>query len=253
MITNKLKKVVSSGGTVIGTFIVSASPDLVEIAAISGFNFVVIDNEHGFICPESLQHLVRAAELRGIAPIVRIPNARESTILHTLDIGAHGIQVPQVNNAQTALEIVRYSKFAPAGRRGVAFPRAADYAMAEMTQYFRDVNDQTMIITHCENEECLLSLDEICAITEVDVVFIGPYDMSQSMGVIGQVTHPKVEDAVKKVLEVTKKHGKAAGIFAGSGAIAKERAKQGFQYIAIGMDTVLFGQKCKQEVSAYRD
>ena len=252
MVNNRLKKVFAEGKAALGTFISTNAPDLVEIAGITGFDFVVIDNEHGPIGHESSQHLIRAAELRGITPIVRIPNSLESTILHTLDVGAHGIQVPQVNDPETARRIVNCSKYYPLGRRGVAFPRSADYGLTDLNKYFEYENSQVMIVTHCENAACLENLDAICQIPGIDVVFLGPYDMSQSMGITGQVTHPRIQEAARKVVETTKKYGIAAGIYAGSGAIAKERAAQGFQYIAVGSETILYSAMCRQEVEAFR-
>lgn len=252
MVINSLKKKFSEGKTAIGTFIVCNAPDLVEISALAGFEFVIIDNEHGPMAAESSQHLIRAAELSGITPIVRIPNKLESTILHILDVGAHGIQVPQVNDAQAAKEIVCSSKYDPIGRRGIAFPRSADYGLTDLSKYSEYENSQTMIITHCENKICLENLEEICQIPEIDVIFFGPYDMSQSMGVMGQVTHELVENAAKKIVEITKKYGKVAGVYAGNGEIAKRRAAQGFQYIVIGMDTTLYGAKCIEEIKAFR-
>lgn len=251
MIKNKLKRKLYEGKAVIGTFFVCNAPDLVEIAGLAGFDFVIIDNEHGPMRAESTQHLIRAAEVRGLTPIVRIPDRLESTILHTIDIGAHGIQVPQVNDANAAKEIIERSKYEPVGKRGLAFPRSADYGMCDINSYTDNANNETLIITHCENKMCLENLEEICQIPEIDVIFIGPYDMSQSMGVTGQVTHELVENAAKKVLEITKKYNKIAGIFAGNGEIAKNRAEQGFKYIAIGMDTTLFSAKCKEEVSKF--
>ena len=253
MVVNKLKERLARGETAIGTFIASGSPDLVEILGLTGFHFVVIDCEHSFYGPEKIQHMIRAAELRGITPIIRIPNAMEFNILHVLDVGAHGIQVPQVNDAQTAREIVAHAKYSPAGRRGIVAPRAADYGMTNLTEYFSYENEQTMIITHCENQNCLDNLEEICQIPEIDVVFLGPYDMSQSLGILGQVTHEKIEDAAKRVLEITRKYNKIAGIYTGSGAQAKERARQGFRYIAVSTDTFLFADKYKQEYQAFQD
>ena len=253
MVNNRLKRIFAEGKAAIGTFVNYNSPDMVEILGITGFDFVVIDNEHGPLGQESSQNLIRAAELRGITPIVRIPNSMESTILHILDVGAHGIQVPQVNDPETAAAIVSRSKYAPIGRRGVAFPRSADYGLTDLNGYFKHENDEVMIITHCENTLCLDNLDAICRIPEIDVIFLGPYDMSQSMGITGQVTHPRIEEAARKVVETTQKYGKIAGIFAGSGAVAKERAAQGFKYLTIGTDAFFFAAKCRQEVEAFRN
>lgn len=253
MVNNRLKKIFAEGGTALGTFVVSNAPDLVEIVGLTGFDFVIVDNEHGPLGHESSQHLIRAAELRGITPIVRIPNYMESTILHTLDIGAHGIQVPQVNDPEIARTIISYSKYHPLGRRGVALPRSADYGLSmDISKYFEHENSQTTVVIHCENTMCLENLDAICQIPGIDVVFFGPYDMSQSMGIPGQITHPRIQEAARKVVETTKKYGKVAGTFTGNGAIAKERAAEGFRYIAIGVDTFLYAAKCKQEIAAFR-
>ena len=251
VIQNKLKRKLNEGKAAIGTFMVCNAPDLVEIAGLAGFDFVVIDNEHGPMRAESSQHLIRAAEFRGITPIVRIPNRQESTILHTLDIGAHGIQVPQVNDADAAKEIIERSKYEPVGKRGLTFPRSADYGLCDISNYTNNANNETLIITHCENKTCLENLEEICKIPEIDVIFLGPYDMSQSMGVTGQVTHELVENAAVRVLEITKKYNKAAGIFAGNGEAAKKRAQQGFKYITIGVDTTMFGAKCVEEINKF--
>ena len=252
MVNNKLKKIFNEGKAALGSFINSNAPDFVEVFALAGFDFLVIDNEHGPLGHESSQHLIRAAELRGITPIVRIPDAMESTILHTLDVGAHGIQVPQVNDPEIAQAIVSRSKYYPLGKRCVAFPRSADYGLTDLGKYFDYENSQVMIVVHCENTTCIENLDAICQIPGIDVIFLGPYDMSQSMGITGQVTHPRIQEAARKVLAATKKYGKVAGIFAGSGAIAKERAAQGFQYITVGTDTTLLAAKCKQEAEAFR-
>lgn len=251
MFVNKLKNKLKAGEAAIGTFIVSNAPDFVEIAGLAGFDFVIIDNEHGPMRAESSQHMIRAAEVRGITPIVRIPDRLESTILHTLDIGAHGIQVPQVNDYQAAKEIIERSKYEPIGKRGLAFPKSADYGLSCVSNFTEHSNEQTLIITHCENKTCLENLEDICKIPEIDVIFFGPYDMSQSLGVTGQVTHELVENAAKKVLEITKKYNKAAGIFAGNGEVAKKRAAEGFKFIAIGMDITLYSSKCKEEVNKF--
>ena len=252
MIHNKLKQIFAEGKAALGSFVTLNAPDLVEILALAGFDFVVIDNEHGPMGQESSQNLIRAAELRGITPIVRVPDTMEGTILHILDVGAHGIQVPQVNDPEIAQAIVQRSRYRPLGMRGVAFARSGDYGLTDMSRYFDHENSQVMVVAHCENTTCLENLDAICSVPGIDVIFLGPYDMSQSMGITGQVTHPRIQEAAEKVVAAAKKHGKVAGIFAGSGAVAKERASQGFQYITVSVDISLFGEKCRQEAAAFR-
>ncbi len=251
MVHNWLKQKLKNGESCIGTFLMCDDPDLTELTAIAGFDFAIIDGEHGPLAPETMLAMVRTAELRGMSPIIRIPNHLESSVLHNLDIGAHGIQVPQVNTYEQALAIVGHAKYEPIGHRGVAFPRAADYGFTDLSKYFAYENEQTMIVTHCENKTCLDNLEKICSIPEVDVIFLGPYDMSQSMGVTGQVTHPLVEEAASFVVKTCQKYGKVAGIFCGNGEIARKRAEQGFRYLPIGMDVTLFGAKMKEEYAKF--
>jgi 4-hydroxy-2-oxoheptanedioate aldolase len=252
MVHNRLKEIFAAGKAALGTFVNWDVPDVVEIIALAGFDFVVLDNEHGPLTHATSQNLIRAAELRGITPIVRVPNMFESTILHTLDVGAHGIQVPQVNDAQSAAAVVGRAKYQPLGSRGVAFPRSADFGMTDLGKYFDYENSQVMIIAHCENTKCLENLDAICAVAGIDVIFLGPYDMSQSMGITGQVDHPRIQEAAQMVVRSAKKYGKAAGIFASSGEAARDLAEQGFQYITVGTDTVLFGAACRRTAEAFK-
>lgn len=253
MFENKLKNIFQSGDAAIGSFITCNSPDLIEIMALSGFDFVVIDTEHGPVSVESTQHLIRAAEVQGITPITRVTESSESTILRSLDVGAHGIQVPQVNNKNTALNIVKSTKYFPVGNRGLALARSGNYGIVNPLDYFKKANEETMIIVHCENKVCLDNLEEIVKIPEIDVVFLGPFDMSQSLGIPGQINHPLIEEACNKVVDICKNAGKVAGIFVLDGSQAKLRAKQGFQYITIGLDTTLFSKVCKNEIQSFRD
>ncbi len=249
MFHNKIKSTIQNGGTAIGTFFTCNAPDLVEIIALSGFDFVVIDTEHGPLSIESTINLIRAAELRGITPITRTTNTMESTILRSLDVGSHGIQVPQVPNAEIAKQIVKSAKYFPIGNRGLAMPRSSDYGIHPPMEYFKHTNRETMIIVHCENEESLNNIDEIAQIPEIDVIFLGPFDMSQSLGIPGEVNHPLIKEAANKVIRVCQANGKAAGIFVSSGEQAKIKMQEGFQYITIGMDTTLFSKICSQEIS----
>ena len=249
MFKNKLKEFIKEGKAGIGTFVMCNSPDIVEVIALTGFDFIVIDTEHGPLSVESTQNLIRAAELRGITPITRVTECSETTILRSLDVGAHGIQVPQVNDRKTAEDVVRRAKYYPEGYRGIAMPRAANYGTVNPLDYFKIENEETMVVVHCENKIGLDNLEEIVKVPSIDVIFLGPFDMSQSLGIPGQVNHPLIEQAAERVLKVSKSAGKAAGIFVSTGEQAKLRREQGFQYITIGMDVTLFGIVCKNEIA----
>ncbi|MCP2238951.1 HpcH/HpaI aldolase family protein [Thermoanaerobacterium thermosaccharolyticum] len=249
MIKNKLKDKLKNGDTAIGTFVMCNSPEIVEIVGITGFDFVVLDTEHGPLSIESTQNLIRAAEVRGITPITRITESSETTVLRSLDVGAYGIQVPQVNDAHTASEIVKFSKYYPKGIRGIAMPRSGDYGNVDVSKYIENANDETIIIVHCENKQSLDNLDEIAKVPGIDVIFLGPYDMSQSLGIPGQVNHPYIQEAAQRVIKVCRQNGIAAGTFVGNGEEARKKAEQGFQYIIMGMDVTLFSNVCKYEIS----
>ncbi len=248
MFVNELKKKLAQKQPVIGTFIMSNSPDAVEICALSGYDFVVLDNEHGPRHPQELQHMIRAAQSREITPIVRVPKCDVHYILQTLDIGAYGVQVPQINTVNEAQAVVDFAKYAPIGKRGVAATKAADYGLRDFSSYLEQANRETLVVVHCEDIRCMEALPEICQIDAVDVIFLGPYDMSQSLGITGQVTHPLVEDVAKNLLEITAKYNKSAGIFVGDGEAAKMRIDQGFTYVTINCDYMHLAKSLKKEI-----
>lgn len=252
MFKNHLKERLSQGATVLGTFITIDSPDLVEVIGLSGFEFVVLDTEHGPFTTEATTNLIRAAELRGITPITRVTESSETTILRSLDVGTHGIQVPQVNDAATARQLVQAAKYFPIGNRGMALPRASDYGTLNPLEYFKRANEETLIVVHCENKTSLDNLEEIAKIPEIDVIFLGPFDMSQSLGIPGQLNHPLIQEASEHILKISHLYGKAAGIFAIGGEQARMRAEQGFRYIALGIDVTLFAKSCRQEIAIFR-
>ncbi len=252
MFKNRLKKMMKEGETALGIFNMINSPELVEILGISGFDFLVIDTEHGPNSVESAQTLIRAAEYRGMTPVVRATENSRTKILRLLDVGAHGIQVPQVNSREEAEAVVDAVKYFPLGTRGVALTRVADYGNIKALDYFSQANEETLVVAQCENIKGLEALDEIVKVPSVDVVFLGPFDMSQSLGVPGEVYHPKVEEAAARVVSIARKAGKAAGIFVLDGEQARRRAEQGFQYITINAETSLLGNACKKELEVAR-
>lgn len=252
MFENKLKRMMKNGKTAFGTFAMIDSPELVEILGISGFDFIVIDAEHGPNSVESSQNLIRSAQLRNMSPVVRVTENSRTMILRLLDVGACGIQVPQINSKEEALAVVDAAKYFPLGSRGVALTRSADFGNVKALDYFTEANEETMVVVQCENVKGLEVLEEIAAVPCVDVIFLGPFDMSQSLGVPGEVYHPEVEKAAERVLDVCGKSGKTAGIFVLDGEQARRRAQQGFKYITINLDAALIGNACRRELESAR-
>lgn len=237
MFQNTLKEKMKAGHTVYGLFINSGSTIACEIAGLAGFDFALIDSEHGPTDVLLNRELITAAEYRGAAPIVRVSNGSSDLILRTLDVGAHGIMVPQVNTAEQARQIAEAARYYPRGHRGVATTRAADYGFcAPLSHYFELANQRNLVIVQCENTACVPRLDEICAVDGVDRVFVGPFDLSSSMGQPGKVEYASIREVANRVLEATDAHGKFAGIFTKDPAEARMYAEMGFRFIIVSTD-----------------
>lgn len=248
MFTNELKKKLKAGKTAFGVFNLINTPEVIEIMGLAGFDFVVIDGEHGPAGPLDSQDLIRAAEFRNMTPVVRATENARTTILRFLDVGAHGIQIPQINSAEEASEAVKRAKYFPEGNRGIALPRSADYGAVPPLDYFNHANGETLVVAQCESVRGLENVEEIARVPGVDVVFLGPFDMSQSMGIPGQLDHPRVEEAAEKILKACRDNGKAAGIFVVDGKNARKRAEQGFQYITINLESSLLYKAFRNEL-----
>lgn len=237
MKTNSLKEKLTSGASVIGPFCKMADPAVAEIAALSGFDFLIIDMEHGPYGFESAQNLVRAAEARGITPVIRITENSETLILRALDIGVKCIQVPQICSKEDALKVVKAANFYPKGERGMCrYVRAADYTTIDGKSHFGCANDYIQTIVHIEGMEGINNLEEIIAVDGIDIIFLGPYDLSQSCGVPGEVFHEKVMNRMKEAVQLAKSHGKVVGTFTESTEKAKMWSDLGVQYISYAVD-----------------
>lgn len=247
MVKNSLKQKLKEGKTLYGPFCKIQDPTIVEISALSGFDFVIIDMEHGPYSIESTQNMVRAAEARGITPVVRVTENSETLILRTLDIGVKCIQVPQICTKADADRLVKSTKFYPKGERGMCrYVRAAEYTNINAANHFGNANDDVITIIHIEGMQGINNLEEIVQVDGIDVIFLGPYDLSQSCGVPGLVNDPKVVDAMKGAVETAKKYGKAVGTFTETAEKAKMWKDIGVQYISYAVDVGLVMNSFKE-------
>jgi len=234
---NNLKEALKEGKNVFGPFMKFTDPAAVEIMGFAGFDFVIIDAEHGPISMQNAQNMIRAAESVNITPVIRVGNNDEALILRALDIGAQGIEIPQINNKSQAIKAVRSVKYAPQGERGVCrYVRAANYSSMDKFKYFKYANDETMIIAHIEGVEGINNLSEILSVPDVDVIFVGPYDLSQSLGIPGEVNHPLVTEKMQEVVLKCKENKIAVGTFADDIKTAKSWISLGVQYMAFSVD-----------------
>lgn len=232
---NKLK----SGDVVFGVFCKTTAPEMIECLGYAGFDFCILDQEHGPVGMETLQNLIRAAEMSGICPLVRAQEINELGVSHPLDVGAAGVQVPQVNSLADAKRVIELARFAPRGKRGVCrFVRAARYTNIERDEYFKQANE-TIIILQLEGA-AIDAYREVVKLEDVDVFFIGPYDISQTLGKTGQIDDPEVQAKIREIIGIIRGAGKAVGIFADTPEQVKRWIAAGVQYIAYSVDYGIF-------------
>ncbi len=240
----EFKKKLSDGETVFGPFMKTSDAAFVEITGHAGFDFVILDMEHAPFTYANLQNLVMAAELSGTLPVVRAQNSNDIFISKALDIGALAVQVPHITNAAEAESSISAAKFHPSGQRGMdPFVRAASYSSIPRDTYFSQANE-TLVILQLEGKEAIDNLDEIMDVAGVDILFIGPYDLSQSMGVPGQVSHPSVIGHMETIVTRAKERGIVVGTFSDTLESARMWQDAGIQYISYGVDVFLFKNAC---------
>jgi len=237
---NKVKKVINEGKTVYGSFVQIPSPAVVEILAHAGFDFVIIDTEHAPFSIETAENLVRAAQLHDICPIIRVTDNDPTKILRALDTGAYGVHIPHVSSRTDAEAIIKAAKYAPQGERGACpYVRAADYSAFDQNEYFLSANENTLLVALIEGIEGVNNIDEILSVPGIDVAFLGPYDLSQSLGLIGQIDHPQVMKELEKVIMKANEKNVIIGTFADTIERAFKWRDLGCRFIAYSLDVGL--------------
>lgn len=238
----------------VGPFSKSSDPSIIECMGLAGFDFLVIDLEHSPNTIESAQNLIRAASLHKMTPIIRVGENNESLISKVLDIGAQGVQVPQIGNKEDAIKVVEAAKFSPLGMRGVCrYVRSAGFSSMDKNIYFKESNENTLVILQIEGKEGIENLDSILEVDGVDIIFIGPYDLSQSLGVPGQINHPKVMDAMKNVVNKAKLENKIVGTFIETLEDLKMWKELGVLYLSYKVDVGIFFDACYSINKACRE
>lgn len=241
MLNNSIKEKIKNDEPVFGSFVKIYSPAMVEIMGQAGFDFIILDTEHYYMTHEQVENMVRAADINKMCTIVRVQDATEPTILHALDSGASGIQVPSLRTPEEASEVIKNSKYYPIGERGWGNgTRAGNYAFTPASEYIKYANENSLVVIHVENVDMLEQIDKLCQIPYVDVVFVGPGDLSQSMGKPGQISDPEVVANVEKVIKTAKKYGKGAGTFVASEESMKHFMELGARYFAWKSDITLY-------------
>ncbi len=238
MAAGNLKQRLKAGETLFGIFCDIPSPQIVEMAGLIGYDFAFIDAEHTAAGLDTVEHMVRAADTRGLASLVRVGHNHHSSILRHVDNGANGVLMPLVNSAEDVRDAVAAVKYPPLGRRGLAHVRAAGYAVnTGLGEFMAQSNAETVVMVQIETAEAVKNLDAICAVEELDAVFFGATDLAASLGYSAQLQasgseHPEIIKLVLDLGERAMKAGKPVGISAHSPAAYNRWCSAGFQIVA---------------------
>jgi 4-hydroxy-2-oxoheptanedioate aldolase len=232
-----LRSRIHAGETLIGVFSDLASPLAAELCGQAGFDWTVLDLEHGAATEADLLALMYAVEATPMAPIVRVPSAERIRVGRALDLGAAGIMLPQLQSLDEVRAAVRYLRYPPAGARGVALrTRGAGMGSLAHADVARVVNERVVGIVQIEARGTVAAAESIAALDEVDVLFVGPADLSHALGVPGQFEAPEYQDALRSVVAGCQRHGKAAGILIYDAAALPAHLDLGFRFVGLGSE-----------------
>ena len=250
-----LRKQLSETGYLVGSWINTASPITAELMANCGFDFLTVDAEHSAVELPQAQALFQAIRSGNpnCAPLVRVPAADYAAIKRYMDAGAQGVVVPLINDAQQAREVVRAVKYPPQGQRGVGFCRDNCYGLT-LDARVAAANEETLVCLQIEHVDGVRNLESILGVAGVDAVFIGPYDLTASMGITAQFDHPEYLKACHTVLEACRRHKVAAGIHVVEPNPEElcERAREGYTLLAYSLDITMLARSCQSGLQTIR-
>jgi 2-dehydro-3-deoxyglucarate aldolase len=247
---SKTKEKLRQGQPALGGWIMIGHPTVAEIMAGEGFDWLGVDLEHTSIDVRTFHELALAVKGTGCDLLARLPSCDPVLAKLVLDAGAAGIIVPTVNTPEQAALAVSMAKFPPSGIRGASFCRASDFGR-QFATYFASHNDRVVVVVMLEHRDAVAQADAILATPGIDAALIGPYDLSASLGLAGQLSHPQVVAAQQTILEACRRQRVPAGIHvvAVDRQQLQERLAQGFQFVACGIDTQFIAHGCRTMLS----
>lgn len=249
---NSFKDKIKENKKPLGIFADTCSSYVVECIGKTGFDYVIIDNEHSPVEAETSAELIRAAELNGLTPFARVREISRPAILKLLDVGAQGLIVPNVKTVDEVKQIVSYCKYSPLGNRGFCPSRKdgwgfdGNLGVRETMDFF---NENVLLIPQCETAEALESIEDIAAVDGVDGIFVGPFDLSISMGIPGEFENPVFKAALRRIVNAVHNAGKFCIIFAGTTEKAIEGYDEGFDSVTYNLDAGLIISCFKEKVN----
>ncbi|MBN2897718.1 MAG: hypothetical protein JXO44_02990 [Clostridia bacterium] len=254
---NQVKEKMLKKEQPLGSFLVVATQSHVECLGDVGLDYVIIDTEHGPYDTENMINLIRGCERAGITPFVRVANADHKEIQRSLDQGAKGLIVPMLNTLEDFKKVVSLAKYKPIGNRGFAGVRSNDYGYDEhiadgIEVFMANCNDEILVLPQCETVGALEIIEEVMALDGIDGIFVGPFDLSISLGVPVQFDHPIFLEAIERILAACKAADKPAIIYAGNIDAARDALKKGFDSVAYSIDASVFIEGYRRELGAIR-
>jgi 2-keto-3-deoxy-L-rhamnonate aldolase RhmA len=244
--TNHVKRALREGRPTAGGWLHLCSAISAEIMSRAGFDWLLVDMEHGHGDYQTLLAQLQAIEGSPVIPIVRVEWNDPAVIKRVLDIGAYGVMIPWIAGRQDAEAAVRASKYPPAGIRGIAGSHRAGGYGRHAAEYWKRANDEVLVVIQVETTTAVAAIDEIVKVPGIDVLFIGPGDLSTALGHMGDMGHPDVRTAMEKVETAAKAHGIALGNITRSWDQARELYKRGYQFLTLCSDTALVVQGAKE-------
>lgn len=249
---NALKRKLLAGGRVLGCWTTLGHPQIVELLAMTGFDFLLLDQEHGAGDPTSLVGLLQAISATPTTSVVRVPWNDHVYLKRVLDMGVEGVMIPGVENAEEARAAVAACRYPPRGRRGssIGSARASNYGMA--AGYRAESDDNILIIAQIESKGAVERIDEIAAVDGIDVLFIGPHDLSGTFGHLGDLKQPDVAAAIARAEAGIKRAGKPMGTVPHPGATWADMFKRGYHFVNAGSDVSRLRDGALADVKAFR-
>lgn len=242
-----LKNSLNRGEKTLGTWLTIPSCEIAEVLCNAGFSWVVVDMEHSSITAHQAKGLIATIELSGCTPLVRVSENNPDLIKHAMDSGAKGVIVPMVKTKGDVEKAVRAVKYPPVGERGVGLARAQKYGFG-FEQYEKWNREESIVIVQIEHIDAIKNLEEILSVPDIDASFIGPYDLSGSLGFPGNFEIEEFKKAIGKYEQVSKMMNKAMGYHVVKPDLKKvnEIVDKGYTFVAIGLDTIFLGEKCRE-------
>ena len=243
----RLRARLAAGEPTVGTFVGTASPVAAEVCAAAGVDWVLLDLEHGAGGEEQVRDVVPAAGAYGVPTVVRVESTARIRLGRVLDLGAAGVMLPRMESVAEVAEAVRHLRYPPAGDRGVAtYNRACRFGLDPGALDRAD--GDVLTVVQIENARAVDQVDDIAAVDGVDVLFVGPRDLSHDLGVPGDLAAPAYLAALERVRAAALRHGKACGLLVADGAAAAAKRAAGWGFVAIGSDATLLAAALAAEL-----